>query len=330
MPASTPRNPVDRKIVVAALATDRLGRVLLSQRLAGQPMGGLWELPGGKVELGESPERALVREIGEELGCVGRVGEVYDVVHYVYPRFELFMVVYRVELVGEPTARDVAALAWVPPADLMRYEVLPADVALLSDIARRGRVDRAPLHARATFETLTCDPRTGSLNAHYLHDRLAEELDRAARYDRPLSVLLIDVDDLGALNDRYGAHVGDQVLSQLVALMKKNARAIDRVGHAGGGGFVLLLPETPVGAAFGIAERLRADIAARRIEARRETEGAPVLVRCTISCGVASVRGRAGVGESLLARADAALWQAKLTGRNRTVVDSAPREAASH
>lgn len=284
-------------------------------------MGGLWELPGGKVEPGEPPPRALAREVTEELGCIGRVGDVFEVVHHVYPRFELVMIVYRVELTGEPTAREVAALAWASPAELGRYAVLPADVELLGEIAARGRVDRAAPTSRVTFETITHDPRTGSLNAHYLHERLAEELDRAARYDRPLSLLLIDVDELGALNDRYGEAVGDQLLAQLVALMKKNARAIDRVAQAGGGGFALLLPETPLGAALGIAERLRADIAARRIEARREAPGGPVAVRCTISCGVASTRGRAG-GESLMARADAALWRAKVNGRNRTVVDS--------
>ncbi len=317
---TSPRGQLERKLVVAALVTDHTGRVLLTRRRADQPMGGLWELPGGKVEAGESPRRALARELDEELGCASRVGAVYEVVHHAYPRFELVMIVYRAELLGTPSAREVEALCWVVPADLPAYDVLPADVELLAGIARRGRVDPLPSHS--TFESLTRCRRTGSFNAHYLHDRLIEEADRAARYGRPLSVILVDVDDLGAINDRHGRGVGDQVLSQLVSLMTQSARAIDRVGRVGGGAFALLLPETPAGAALGIAERLRADIAARRFAARASTDGARLEMRCTISAGVSSGRGRAAGGEGLIARADAALWRAKLNGRNRTVVDS--------
>jgi 8-oxo-dGTP diphosphatase len=130
----------DRKLVVAALCTDARGRVLLTQRLPGQPMGGLWELPGGKVEPGEAPVAALARELSEELGCAARVGAVYDVVHHGYTHFELVMIVYHAELLGTPTAREVAACAWVAPHDLITYEVLPADVELLAAIARRGAV----------------------------------------------------------------------------------------------------------------------------------------------------------------------------------------------
>ena len=324
--AARPR--LERKLVVAALITDSSGRVLLSHRLPEQPMGGMWELAGGKVEPGEPPPVALAREVEEELGCACIVGSVYEVVHHLYPRFELVMLVYRVELRGTPTTRAVAALAWVPPAELPRYEVLPADVALLARIAQRGSVERRAPSRRASFQSLTHAPGTGGLDTHYLHDRLREELDRAARYSRPLSIILVDVDDLGPINDRHGRAVGDQVLAQLVALMTKNARAIDRVGHTSGAGFAILLPETSAGAALGIAERMRADVAARRFEVRGSAEGVRREVRCTISCGVASLRGgRAAEADPLLGRADAALWRAKLTGRNRTVLASGDAEA---
>ena len=84
-----------RKLVVAALCVDASVRVLLTRRRDEQPMGGLWELPGGKVEPSETPAAALAREIEEELGCACSVGAVYDVVHHLYPRFELVMIVYR-------------------------------------------------------------------------------------------------------------------------------------------------------------------------------------------------------------------------------------------
>jgi mutator protein MutT len=316
------RPRLSRKLVVAALCTDREGRVLLTRRRDEQPMGGLWELPGGKVEQGEAPAVALARELDEELGCGCEVGAVHEVVHHLYPGFELVMIVYRVELRGLPAPREVAELAWVAPAQLPGYEVLPADVALLHLIAQRGHVV-PPAPEPASFESLTRDPRTGSLNAHHLHHRLVEEIERARRYTRPLSLILIDVDDLGAINDRHGRAVGDQIIAQLVALMTQSARAIDSVGRVSGSGFALLLPETPAGAALGISERLRADIAARRFVARGPVEGVRHELQCTVSCGVAAARpGRSAETEGVLARADAALWRAKLAGRNRTVVDS--------
>jgi 8-oxo-dGTP diphosphatase len=135
MPESVDR---PRKLVVAALVRDSDGRVLLSRRRPDQPMGNLWELPGGKVEPGEDPRDALAREIVEELGCGGRVGRVDDVVFHRYPAFDLVMLVYEVELDGTPRAVEVAEVAWVAPRDLLGYEVLPADVPLVERLARDG------------------------------------------------------------------------------------------------------------------------------------------------------------------------------------------------
>jgi 8-oxo-dGTP diphosphatase len=124
-----------RKLVVAALVRDSDGRVLLTRRRADQPMPNLWELPGGKVEAGESPEEALAREIAEELGCAVAVGRIDDVVFHRYPEFDLLMLVYTCRLQGTPRAVEVAALAWVPPSELGGYEVLPADVPLIRRLA---------------------------------------------------------------------------------------------------------------------------------------------------------------------------------------------------
>lgn len=127
-----------RKLVVAALCRDGEGRVLLTQRRADQPMPLLWELPGGKIEPGESPVAALAREIAEELGCGARVGRVDDVVFHAYEDFDLYMLVYACELDGAARPVEVAQLAWVPPAELSRYPVLPADVALVERLAREA------------------------------------------------------------------------------------------------------------------------------------------------------------------------------------------------
>jgi 8-oxo-dGTP diphosphatase len=128
----------NRKLVVAALVRDESGRILLSRRREDQPMGLLWEFPGGKVEEGEAPTDALQREIAEELGCRAEVGRIDDVVFHKYPDFDLYMLVYLCHLDGEPRPVEVAELAWVPPAELLNYEVLPADIPLCQRLARQG------------------------------------------------------------------------------------------------------------------------------------------------------------------------------------------------
>lgn len=186
------------------------------------------------------------------------------------------------------------------------------------------RVQRPPPAPPRDFHALVCDPLTGADNYHYLRLRLDEELDRAARYSRPVSLVLMDVDDLRGINDRHGREIGDLALRHVAATLIAGARAVDRVGRWAGGTFALLLPETAAGAAFGLAERLRADVAARRFvsSAGSETPSLPPRLRLTVSCGVAStIRDGAARAATLVVRTDGALHRAKQTGRNRSVVD---------
>lgn len=131
--------PRERKLVVAALVRDTGGRILLTQRRADQPMPLKWELPGGKLEPGESPTEALAREVAEELGCGAQVGSVYDIVFHRYDAFDLLMLVYDCVLVGSPAAVEVAELAWVEPQRLCEFDLLPADRPLAERLAREQR-----------------------------------------------------------------------------------------------------------------------------------------------------------------------------------------------
>jgi 8-oxo-dGTP diphosphatase len=126
-----------RTLVVAALIR-RGGAILMSQRRADQPMPLLWEFPGGKVEAGEDPVHALVREIREELGCGIQVGRIEEVVFHPYPTFDLVMLVYECRLAGEhdeARAVEVERVAWIPRAELPRLELLPADYPLARRLA---------------------------------------------------------------------------------------------------------------------------------------------------------------------------------------------------
>jgi 8-oxo-dGTP diphosphatase len=121
--------------VVAALIRQE-GRILLSQRRPDQSLPLCWEFPGGKVEPGEAPEAALVREIGEELGCQVAVGGIFEVVFHPYEAFDLYMLVYECAITaGLPVARQVAAVGWFTPAEIPQLELPPADYPLARRLA---------------------------------------------------------------------------------------------------------------------------------------------------------------------------------------------------
>jgi len=126
-----------KQVLVVAALIEQEGRVLVAQRRADQVRPLAWEFPGGKVEPGESPSQALVREIEEELACSIEVGPVFDVVFFAYDDFDLIMPVYQATIrAGIPTARQVAAVAWVARNELASLAFAPADVPLARRLAR--------------------------------------------------------------------------------------------------------------------------------------------------------------------------------------------------
>jgi 8-oxo-dGTP diphosphatase len=133
--AATAAEPRRLVIVAAAALVDGDGRILLAQRPPGKTMAGLWEFPGGKVDAGETPEMALLRELSEELGIeVSASGLApFTFASHSYPDFHLLMPLYLCrEWVGLPVARERQVLAWVRPSQLADYPMPPADKPLVA------------------------------------------------------------------------------------------------------------------------------------------------------------------------------------------------------
>lgn len=122
--------------VVAAALIDEAGRVLLARRPAGKAMAGLWEFPGGKIEAGETPEAALARELGEELGIAPAAMQPVQFVSHACADFHLVMLLFAVPAwVGTPAGREGQALAWVAPAAMAALPMPAADVPLVAALS---------------------------------------------------------------------------------------------------------------------------------------------------------------------------------------------------
>jgi diguanylate cyclase (GGDEF)-like protein len=182
------------------------------------------------------------------------------------------------------------------------------------------------MHAQLLAQT-RIDTKTGLLNASTWELEAETEIARAVRMRIPLAVALVDIDHFKVVNDTYGHLVGDKALRAVTDALRSQLRGYDRAGRFGGEEFVVLLPQAREQDALNVAERLRSHIAGLSIPVDDEDESAG-FVRLTISVGVASLDGESRELTDLLAAADAALYHAKETGRNKTHVISATSQTA--
>ena len=159
------------------------------------------------------------------------------------------------------------------------------------------------------------DPKTGLFNARHFAATLAEELGRSARFNRPLSLMMADLDLLRDINNSYGHLAGDAVLQGIAEVFREQLRHYDIPARFGGEEFSILLPETPPEQAMEIAERIRRAVAERLFDV--ETASEPI--RATVSIGVAGFPKDAMDANELIHQADLAVYRAKLQGRNRVL-----------
>ena len=164
------------------------------------------------------------------------------------------------------------------------------------------------------------DPVTGLANRRYFLELAAIEWNRHTRYQRPLSLMMIDVDHFKSINDAFGHQIGDRVLAEIARVLQSVRRHADAVGRIGEEEFAVLLPETTLAQAKMAAERLRRAVANQDIAVNGET------IRATVSVGVAEAWETAPDFAALMHRADQALYLAKSAGRNG-VVASRPAPA---
>jgi diguanylate cyclase (GGDEF)-like protein len=190
----------------------------------------------------------------------------------------------------------------------------PREITLLQKIAGQlGKVlDKIALHQQTRALSIT-DALTGLYNRRHFNERYAAEFMRAARYQRPLAVLLIDIDHFKKFNDEHGHLVGDKVLKLTAKVLEENIRKADLLARFGGEEFVVVLPEIDKEHARQVAEKLRRTMEQTHFP-KEESQPSGHL---TASFGLAAFPEDASEGDALLQLADQALYEAKANGRNR-------------
>lgn len=216
---------------------------------------------------------------------------------------------------AEDIARKVQALT-TGASDYVVKPYEPNELAARIGVhLKLRRLQAELLRANTELQRLTqIDPLTEVANRRHLSERLEEEFLRSKRYERPMSVGMLDIDHFKKLNDTYGHPAGDYALVQVANLIKQTLRRHDFVARYGGEEFVMLLPETPVDNAMQACERVRVCIE----EAQIIYDGQRLPV--TVSMGVCSFPHHLLTkAQDLITLADTALYDAKRSGRNRTV-----------
>ena len=184
-----------------------------------------------------------------------------------------------------------------------------------TQVRRKRYQDRLHENFLQHLSMALTDNLTGLHNRHYLSTHLDAVIERMRESGKPVSLLMIDLDHFKQVNDTYGHSVGDEVLKETGKRILRNVRGFDLAARYGGEEFVVVMPDTPIEVALGVADRLCEGMATDPVLVSASKD--KILV--TLSIGV-SVSGETGsTGESLIKEADEALYKAKSLGRNRVI-----------
>lgn len=322
----------NRRLVEALERLEELERNRVRVRAAVQRLG---RSVGGSLDRATTLEVILDAAMDVVAVPVGRI-EAGTFVHHVgWPSIGVRTLVAHAEKTAlelEGPAR-VEADGWVAIAEPLRLPaggtlavagprttIAAEDERLLAYLS--GQAASAlrviDLHEQLQRQA-TVDDLTGLVNRRRFQETLGKAIAYAQRAGEPLSLVLVDVDNFKRVNDTYGHQCGDAVLRALGAILRERTRAADTPARYGGEELAVLMPGTDAAGASVSAEELRAAIAAAVVE------GPDWPVTVTASFGVAEIGPMVPTGEALVAAADAALYEAKRTGKNRVVVDADER-----
>jgi diguanylate cyclase (GGDEF)-like protein len=299
------RFPIDQ---VAVLLADEEGRLYVSANFGkltpvlpqGEPIKGLG-LAGKALQLAQT---VVCNDVGSDPDYVAGCKET---------RSEMCVpLMFFGEKLGV-LALESAATDNFDPGDVQPLESV-ADICAAAIANAR--------HFERTRQLAYLDGLTGIFNRRFFEMRVREELERAQRYSTNLAVVMLDIDYFKKLNDEFGHLLGDEVLRQVSTIFQQQLRKGDVVCRYGGEEFALLLPQTSGENAYEVAEKLR------RTAESYHFPGVPRPV--TISAGVAAFPACGTNRDEVVSAADAALYQAKLSGRNRVISAENSRAATSN
>lgn len=266
----------------------------------------IWRIPGERLESSAGEDEA-VHDTPILLRASRRVKDPESFINRVR------------ELYANRNARDHCEIELKDGRTLERHSVgMLSDsgtylgrVWFFRDITVRKR-DEAVLRHLAAHDALT-----GIMNRAGFFEVARKEMQRARRHDRPLAVLMLDLDRFKQINDEFGHAAGDCVLISVCRLWENSLRSMDSLGRLGGEEFAVLMPDSSLAAAGVVAERLRAAIAAKAFVC----EGREIP--CTVSGGIAMVNPEDESIDDALREADKALYRAKAGGRDRIETEQA-------
>lgn len=188
---------------------------------------------------------------------------------------------------------------------LLAFAIALVCMLIVRYLRRKAFFLEHELTQRASHDSLT-----GLFNRGQLNELGIREVAMARRHGRPLAIAMLDIDRFKTINDTYGHDIGDMALKALGQVCRDSVRKIDHVGRFGGEEFICIMPETAEEEALVCAERLRASVEAMRIDTPKG------IVHFTVSVGVAMYDAAQPGWETLIRKADAAMYQAKQDGRN--------------